>query len=120
MTVLLVLVSILEGNLSPLTSPTHKIDHKVYDLTDFLDAHPGDNVVLTQIADQDATTAFYNLHRHEVLQKYPELCIGTIEGEKPEVLDPKPGDLSRVPYAEPLWLTPQFKTPYYNDSHRAL
>lgn len=25
-----------------------------------------------------------------------------------------------MPYAEPLWLTPQFKTPYYNDSHRRL
>lgn len=26
------------------------IDHKVYELTDFLDAHPGGNVVLQQIA----------------------------------------------------------------------
>jgi alkylation response protein AidB-like acyl-CoA dehydrogenase len=32
----------------------------------------------------------------------------------------KPGDLSTVPYAEPLWLRPEFKSPYYNDSHRAL
>jgi cytochrome b involved in lipid metabolism len=38
------------------------IDHKVYDLTDFLDAHPGGSVVLTQIAGSDATTDFYNLH----------------------------------------------------------
>ncbi|KIW72249.1 hypothetical protein PV04_00457 [Phialophora macrospora] len=96
------------------------IDHKVYDLSDFLDAHPGGNFVLEQIAGQDATTAFYNLHRHEVLQKYANLCIGTIEGEKPEVIDRQPGDLSTVPYAEPVWLTPQFKSPYYNDSHRAL
>ncbi|KIW30292.1 uncharacterized protein PV07_06048 [Cladophialophora immunda] len=96
------------------------IDHKVYDLSDFLDAHPGGNVVLQQVAGQDATTAFYNLHRHEVLQKYANLCIGTVEGEKPEVIDPKPGDLSKVPYAEPVWLTPQFKSPYYNSSHRAL
>jgi hypothetical protein len=94
------------------------IDHKVYDLTDFLDAHPGGSVVLTQIAGQDATSAFYNLHRHEVLQKYSNLCIGTVENEKPEVTDPRPGDLSLVPYAEPIWLTPAFKSPYYNDSHR--
>lgn len=32
----------------------------------------------------------------------------------------KNGDLSPVPYAEPLWLRPEFKSPYYNDSHRAL
>ena len=96
------------------------IDHKVYDLTDFLDAHPGGNVVLQQVAGTDATSAFYNLHRHEVIQKYSDLCIGTIEGEKPEVVDPQPGDLSPVPYAEPLWLTPIFKSPYYNEAHRNL
>lgn len=96
------------------------IDHKVYDVTDFLDAHPGGSVVLQQVAGQDATQAFYNLHRHEVLQKYSNLCIGTIEGEEPEVVEPKAGDLSLVPYAEPLWLTPQFKTPYYKESHRRL
>jgi predicted heme/steroid binding protein len=96
------------------------VDHKVYDVTDFLDAHPGGSVVLQQVAGQDATQAFYNLHRHEVLQKYDSLCIGTIEGEKPEVVEPQPGGLSPVPYAEPLWLTPEFKTPYYSDSHRRL
>jgi len=96
------------------------IDHQVYDLTDFLDAHPGGNVVLQQIAGTDATGAFYNLHRHEVLQKYSSLKIGTIKGEKPKVIDPKPGDLSQVPYAEPLWLTPAYSSPYYNDSHRRL
>lgn len=96
------------------------VDHKVYDLTDFLDAHPGGNVVLQQVAGQDATKAFYNLHRHEVLQKYSSLCIGTIEGETPEVIEPEIGGLSPVPYAEPLWLTPVFKSPYYNESHRKL
>ncbi|KAJ9630728.1 hypothetical protein H2203_001252 [Taxawa tesnikishii (nom. ined.)] len=94
------------------------VDHKVYDLTDFLDAHPGGSVVLRQFAGQDATTAFFNLHRYEVLQKYASLCIGVVANESPEVVDPKPGDLSPVPYAEPAWLTPQFKSPYYNESHR--
>ncbi|KAI9710466.1 MAG: hypothetical protein M1820_002602 [Bogoriella megaspora] len=96
------------------------VDHRVYDLTDFIDAHPGGSVVLTQIAGTDATSAFYNLHRHEVLQKYSSLCIGTVEGETPEVIDPQPGDLSKVPYAEPLWLVPQFKSSYYGESHRRL
>jgi alkylation response protein AidB-like acyl-CoA dehydrogenase len=96
------------------------IDHKVYDLTDFVDAHPGGSVVLEQVAGTDATAAFYNLHRQEVLEKYESLCIGTIEGEKSEVITMKPGDLSTVPYAEPLWLRAPFKSPYFKESHRAL
>lgn len=75
---------------------------------------------MTQVAGTDATEAFYNLHRQEVLQKYTSLCIGTIEGEKSQVIEQLPGDLSVVPYGEPTWLTPQFKSPYFNDSHRRL
>lgn len=82
-------------------------------------AFPG-AVVLEQVAGTDATTAFYNLHRQEVLTKYSDLCIGTIDGEKSEVIEPQPGDLSPVPYAEPLWLRPQFKSPYFKESHHAL
>lgn len=97
------------------------IDHQVYDLTDFVDAHPGGAVVLAQVAGQDATSDFYNLHRQEVLEKYrDQLCIGVVEGEKPEVIVPVPGALSPVPYAEPLWLRPQFKSPYYKETHRRL
>ncbi|KAJ9602466.1 hypothetical protein H2200_013009 [Cladophialophora chaetospira] len=97
------------------------IDSKVYDLTDFADAHPGGITVLLQVAGQDATADFFNLHRLEVLQKYEKsLCIGAVKGEKPQVIYPKPGDLSLVPYGEPTWLTPQFKSPYYKESHRRL
>ena len=96
------------------------IDHKVYDLTDFIDAHPGGSVVLAQVAGTDSTEAFYNLHRHEILQRYSSLCLGELEGEKSEVIDPQPGDLSQVPYAEPLWLKPESASPYYKDSHRRL
>lgn len=96
------------------------IDNTVYDLTDFAMAHPGGEAVLQQVAGQDATTAFYNLHRQEVLTKYSDLAIGTIEGASPQVIVPKAGDLSTVPYGEPLWLTPAFKNPYYNESHHKL
>jgi alkylation response protein AidB-like acyl-CoA dehydrogenase/predicted heme/steroid binding protein len=96
------------------------IDSVVYDVSDFLDAHPGGEAVLRQVAGKDATTDFYNLHRHEVLVKYKDLAVGQIQGEKQSVITPKPGDLSLVPYGEPLWLTPQYKSPYYNDSHRRL
>lgn len=62
------------------------------------------------------------MHRHEVLLKpqYQRLKIGQITGEKQKIRTPQADDLSRVPYAEPMWLTPSFKTPYYKDSHRAL
>jgi hypothetical protein len=97
------------------------IDSKVYDLTDFVDAHPGGSTVLEQVAGQDATTEFFNLHRLEALQKYESLlCIGTVKGETPQIVIPKPGDLSSVPYAEPMWLAPQFKSPYFKESHRRL
>ena len=77
-------------------------------------------MVLEQVAGQDATAAFYNLHRHEVLRNYADLCIGILEDETPEILDPEPGDLSPVPYAEPLWLRPEFSSPYYTESHHRL
>ncbi len=96
------------------------VDSVVYDVSEFLDAHPGGESVLRQVAGTDATSAFYNLHRHEVLGRFAELAIGRIAGEAPSVVTPRPGDLSLVPYAEPLWLSPPFRSPYYNDSHRRL
>lgn len=55
-----------------------------------------------------------------MLKKYARLIVGTVENEKPKVVLPTPGTLSPVPYAEPPWLSKGFKSPYYNDSHRAL
>ncbi|PWW72510.1 acyl-CoA dehydrogenase NM domain-like protein [Tuber magnatum] len=96
------------------------IDSKVYDLTDFADAHPGGVHVLLQVAGQDATSEFYSMHRHEILTKYASMVIGTVQGETPQVIEPKPGDLCPIPYAEPMWLSPEFKSPYYDESHRRL
>jgi hypothetical protein len=36
------------------------------------------------------------------------------------VIDPRPGDLSLVPYGEPTWLTPAYRSPYYKESHGRL
>ncbi|KAG9255802.1 putative acyl-CoA dehydrogenase [Emericellopsis atlantica] len=106
---------------SSVDNPWCIIDSVVYDLSELLDTHPGGEAVLRQIAGQDATSAFYSLHRQEVLASYSELVIGSIEGEKPQIITPQPGDLSPVPYAEPLWLRGEpFRSPYYNDSHRRL
>lgn len=80
------------------------------------------NKQLTRAAGKDATTVFFGLHRDEVLRKpqYQRLRVGQIKGEQDKIKPHMPGDLSKVPYAEPTWLTPAFKSPYYNDSHRAL
>jgi alkylation response protein AidB-like acyl-CoA dehydrogenase len=96
------------------------IDSVVYDLTKFADLHPGGASVLVDVAGKDATTMFYNLHRHEVLEKYARYQIGKIEGEEPQVVDYIPGDLSPVPYAEPTWVKPEYASPYYKESHRRL
>ena len=66
---------------------------------------------------QDATEAFYGLHRHEVLERpqYKRLQIGTIQGEKSVIYDRVVGEISHVPYAEPTWLTPGYFSPYYSD-----
>ncbi|EFX02630.1 acyl-dehydrogenase domain containing protein [Grosmannia clavigera kw1407] len=98
------------------------IDTVVYDVSDFLDAHPGGEFVLRQVAGTDATTAFYNLHRQEALERYKaDLAVGTIVDETPSIVAVPPADLSPVPYAEPLWLSPVFSTPpFYSESHRRL
>ncbi|KAH8099997.1 acyl-CoA dehydrogenase [Cristinia sonorae] len=98
------------------------VDSKVYDVTRFKDLHPGGISVFLEddIMGQDATEAFYGLHRHEVLLKpqYARLVIGTIAGEKSVVTATAPGALSQVPYAEPTWLTKGYFSPYYKESHR--
>ncbi|RPD61123.1 acyl-CoA dehydrogenase NM domain-like protein [Lentinus tigrinus ALCF2SS1-7] len=98
------------------------VDAKVYDVTKFKNLHPGGISVFyaEDIAGQDATEAFYGLHRHEVLLKpqYQRLQIGVLKDEKSVIYSAIPGQLSSVPYAEPLGLTPGYHSPYYTDSHR--
>ncbi|KZT18274.1 acyl-CoA dehydrogenase NM domain-like protein [Neolentinus lepideus HHB14362 ss-1] len=100
------------------------IDSKVYDLTRFKNLHPGGLAVLVdpEIAGQDATEAFYGLHRHEVLERpqYARLQIGTLKDEQPVIVSRVIGELSTVPYAEPTWLTGGYYSPYYKESHRRL
>ena len=51
-----------------------------------------------EVAGQDSTSVFFGLHRSEVLQKpqYARLKIGQVEGEKPQIKMPLPGELSTV------------------------
>jgi len=78
-------------------------------------------VLLTEsIAGKDATQAFFGLHRYEVLLRpqYARLQIGTVAGEDPVVKSLAADEPSRVPYAEPSWLSAGYFSPYFKDSHR--
>ncbi|KZT27067.1 acyl-CoA dehydrogenase NM domain-like protein [Neolentinus lepideus HHB14362 ss-1] len=98
------------------------IDSKVYDVSRFVDLHPGGASVfyVPSVAGQDATQVFFGLHRHEVLLRpqYARLQIGTIAGQEETIKTLKAGELSQVPYAEPTWLSNGFHSPYYTESHR--
>ncbi|TFK87968.1 peroxisomal acyl-CoA-dehydrogenase [Polyporus arcularius HHB13444] len=101
------------------------IDSKVYDVTRFRNLHPGGISVFMDegIPGEDATEAFYGLHRHEVLERpqYARLQIGVIESEEPQIKGGRmPGEVSQVPYAEPSWLAKGYHSPYYKESHRRL
>ncbi|KAJ7066067.1 acyl-CoA dehydrogenase [Mycena amicta] len=99
------------------------IDARVFDVSKFAAMHPGGLSVLLdeEIAGQDATEAFFGLHRQEVLLRpqYARLQIGTIVGETPQIVPRAAGALSTVPYAEPTWLTKGYHSPYFTDKHRA-
>lgn len=62
------------------------------------------------------------LHKIEVLLRpaHQRLVIGRVKDEQSEIEYPKPGQYSKVPYAEAPWLSPPFSSPYYNESHRRL
>ena len=70
------------------------------------------------VAGQDATDAFYGLHRHEILERpqYARLQIGTIKGESSVMQARTPGQLSKVPFAEPTWLADGYHSPYYKEA----
>jgi len=98
------------------------IDHKVYDLSKFAAMHPGGLSVLLdeEVAGKDATDAFYSLHRHWVLTKpnFARLAIGTVAGAKQRIHPREAGELSKVPYAEPIWLSEGYHSPYFKPHHR--
>merc|ERR1711939_976148 len=59
------------------------IDNEVYDVTEFVNEHPGGPKILKRTAGKDATKPFWKYHGDQVLKKYgPKLKIGTVEGAK--------------------------------------
>lgn len=88
------------------------IDASVYDMSRFVDMHPGGAFPILELAGKDATDDFYGLHRQDVLVKYDRYRIGTIANEQPQIEFYKSGEMSKVPYAESsAWMG--FKSPYF-------
>jgi len=58
------------------------IDDAVYDVTNFIDEHPGGAKILKRVCGKDASKQFWKYHNESVLKKYgSKLKIGTV-GEK--------------------------------------
>src|SRR3954447_25049031 len=99
------------------------VHDKVFDVTNFLNEHPGGKKVLLKVAGTDATQQFDNFHALSILEKYSsQLQIGEIGAqEAADAASNEPsgegpfGDL--VPHGDPYWYQ-DFHSPYYNDSHR--
>ena len=88
------------------------IDTSIYDMSDFIDLHPGGAFPILEYAGKDATDAFYGLHRQEVLLKYARYKIGTIINETPRIPVRQHGAISTVPYGE-ISAFMGYKSPYY-------
>lgn len=48
--------------------------------------------------------------------QYARLQIGVLQDEEPQIRGGiVPGQISKVPYAEPTWLAEGYKSPYYKE-----
>ncbi|KEF63325.1 cytochrome b5 [Exophiala aquamarina CBS 119918] len=58
------------------------VDGTVYDVTNFVDEHPGGAKILKRVAGKDASKQFWKYHNESVLKKYAaKLKIGEV-GDK--------------------------------------
>ena len=59
------------------------IRNKVYDITSFLNIHPGGSGILMTVGGKDATEYFEELHKEEILTKIGETyMIGLVQSSK--------------------------------------
>ncbi|KAI7874125.1 acyl-CoA dehydrogenase NM domain-like protein [Lichtheimia hyalospora FSU 10163] len=118
------------------------IDGKVFDVTKFVNEHPGGKKVLVKMAGKDASKKFKQFHNAAIMQKVGlPMQIGVIAGAgdaapapAPAAAAPKkttPATLTHpqqlvmadgavfgegIPYGDPTWYQ-EWNSPYYNESH---
>jgi predicted heme/steroid binding protein len=99
---------------------------KVYDVTPFLNEHPGGKKVLVKVAGKDASKQFDQFHNKAILDKWgPQLHVGDIGTANAEEATEEPlegleqGELfgDMVPFGDPYWYSDWY-SPYYDESHR--
>ncbi|KAI8645495.1 acyl-CoA dehydrogenase/oxidase [Parasitella parasitica] len=107
------------------------VHDKVYDISKFLNDHPGGKKVLLKAAGTDTSKQFDAFHSPSVLTKIAsKYLIGEVgletaeETDTDEVVDQNPlqvGELygDCIPFGDPMWYQDWY-SPYYNDSHRAV
>jgi predicted heme/steroid binding protein len=83
---------------------------EVYDITKFVNLHPGGRGILLNVAGKDATKEFEAFHKLHILQKYSKLVIGTTNSKQITNVAPS------VIYGEPS--NHSLPSPYYNESHK--
>ena len=107
----------LEQHASP-SSCWITIDGTVYDVTKFLNVHPGGKNVILSLAGKDATDAFYSFHKKEVLGKYGDkLRVGVMEAATPVSTEMSADFDVYTPFAESGFVRGWY-SPYMNDSHK--
>ena len=64
------------------------IDNNVYDITKFLELHPGGKNVMINYLGKDATQVFNYFHAPIVKSKYKNLIVGVLSTPKPVAIAP--------------------------------
>ena len=94
------------------------IDEVVYDVSKFVNSHPGGKGVILKLAGKNVTEEFYDFHSRDVMSKYGEkLRIGTLIGHHNDALD---DDRMKLDIATPFGESPAFrgwKSPYITEKH---
>jgi len=91
----------------------YKNNLEVYDVSSYVNLHPGGRRVLLSVAGTDATTMFERHHNTMViLHKYEKLKIGVVMGANVVTYN------SNYLLSEPAWH--YSASPYYKDSHYKL